>query len=165
MSTQTSQSLESILRQCNLGWMIDSFSPPDQALEYWMNALAAVGREYQMRFGDSSIKFSEEMLVAEFEQSPHKVAAFLQALSGTRSPQMLVMAWRILQGMEIESVELGYQKNISFSLIMKLKAPYNSEPELYESKDIDDAKLMRHLGIIKIAGKPVFDNFYPLRLE
>ena len=48
------------LRQCNLGWMIDSFSPPDQALEYWMNALAAVGREYQRRFGDSSIQFQRK---------------------------------------------------------------------------------------------------------
>jgi hypothetical protein len=144
--------------------MIDLFPPPDEAVDYWLNILATVGHEYQRRFGDPSINFSEEMLAAEFEQSPHKVAAFLQAISGTKSPQMLVMAWRILQGMEIESIELGYQKNLSFSLIMKIKSPYSS-PEVYESEDIDDAKLIRHLGIMKIGGKPVFDSLYPLRLE
>lgn len=41
----------------------------------------------------------------------------------------------------------------------------SEEDELYESSVIQDFALFRHVGIMEISGKPVFDGFYPLKVQ
>jgi len=164
MSTDSTTRLERLVRDCGLGWMIDWYSSPEEAMDFLRETLARTTRESQSRLEASAPVFSEEMLAEEYERSPHKVAAFLQALGSTRSPQMLLMVWRIIQGMEIAAVELDYRSRTRFSLKVTLTSPYGDTPEQYQSDDIDDAALLRHFGITKIDDKPQFDGFYPLRL-
>jgi hypothetical protein len=103
--------------------------------------------------------------VAEYQHNPHKVRAFLQVVKSA-SPDVLVMVWRILQGMGVARIEMEYQTGLHFRLHVWLSSPYEGgEPEVYESKDIDDAVILRHMGIMKMDDRPVFDGFYAVNLS
>ena len=166
MNTSDAALLEKLIRECDLGWMIDSYVPQNEAIPFWLESLARVKSEFVRRFGAASPEPSPEALTKEYTRNPLRIAAFLQALSGLGSPQMLVMVWRItIQGLEIESLQMDYLVQTSFSLRVQLRSPASPELETYQSNDIADAKLIRHLGTLKSHDKPIFSGFYPLRLE
>ena len=78
---------------------------------------------------------------------------------------MLLMAWRIIQGMEIRDVQLSYQRQQSFSFRVVLESPDGEQDPPYDSTNIQDFALFRHVGILEIDRRPVFDGFYPLRVR
>lgn len=166
MSTYEPQStLESLLRACELGWMIDWYAPPDQALPFLRNALEQATLESRRRLGAQAPTFGEDVLGAEYKRNPHKIRAFLQVLGATRTPQILVMAWRILQGSDIAEVQLSYAARSRFQLRIVLSNPYDQASEEYESSDINDAAVLRHFGITTQEGAPLFHGLYPLRIS
>jgi hypothetical protein len=166
MNSAGAATFEKLLRECDLGWMIDWHVPKDEAVDFWLRILSDVQEASRQRFGDAAPDLSPDALASEYARNPLKVAAFLQALSGRGSPQMLVMVWRIaIQGLEVESVEMRYQWQTEFNLCVELRSLSGTDPETYVSYDISDAKLIRHFGTFKSNGKPVFSGFYPLRLE
>jgi len=141
--------------------MIDLYSPRDQAL---LEQLTRLNTEFRARFGyDES--FTPEQLSAEAERNPHQIKAFLQALAATGKTDMLLMVWRILQGLSIRKVALNYVEQESFELVVVLARPGEEQDELeeYRSDDINDAKLLRHFGITTVGKQPLFDGFFPLR--
>ena len=146
--------------------MIDSFEPAEQALPHLRRVLAEVDQESRRRLGGNAPRFGEETLAQEHERNPSKVVAFLQALATTTSPHMLLMVWRILQGMKIASVEASYQEQSAFRLVVRLRSPYDEADRMeeYVSDNILDAGLLRHFGIMLVDNLPLFDGFYPLRL-
>src|SRR5262245_40575037 len=99
MNSMSSGVLEDLLKANDLKWVIDWFVPPGRAIPALTRLLDEATTESLKRFGDSGPKFTEDALLKESRQNPHKVRAFLQALAATRQPHMLVMVWRILQGM------------------------------------------------------------------
>ena len=165
MSTQAQQSdaheLEAILREHDLGWAIDIFAPASEAAAHYLRALRELEKYVKDR-GLGTTAFSPRWLRHFVSASPHKAAAFLQALVSIRNIPMLCAAWRIVQGMEIESVEMRYARLSDFSLSVRLKSP-SGETEEYESNDINDVALIRHLGKSTMDGRPLFDGFYALR--
>ena len=167
MSQSSAEILETLFRKNGLGWMIDMYAPPDQAIPAYVALLDRVAAEYRSRCG-VAVSFAPEALQAEAERNPHKVQAFLQLLRPDRSPAMLVMVWRVLQGLSISEVVMNYRERDSFRLGFTLARPAESgqdQLETYESTDISDAALVRHLGMAKVGGKPLFDGFYALRLH
>ena len=78
---------------------------------------------------------------------------------------MLLMAWRIIQGMEIKNVDVAYNRQQDFRLSVTLESPYGDRDEIYESSSIQDFVLFRHIGIMEVDGRPVFDGFYALKLK
>ena len=78
---------------------------------------------------------------------------------------MLLMVWRILQGLSIREVAMNYREHKDFSLSVTLarKGEGQDELETYHTKDINDAALLRHFGITTMDGRPLFDGFFPLR--
>lgn len=166
MNQSASEILETLFRKNGLGWMIDIYAPKDQAIPAYLDLLARIAAEFRLRCG-VAVSFAPEVLHAEAERNPHKVQAFLQLLRPNRSPAMLVMVWRVLQGLTIRAVEMNYRERDSFRLSFTLVRPGDGgrdQLETYESTDIDDAALVRHLGVTKVDGKPLFDGFYALRL-
>lgn len=75
---------------------------------------------------------------------------------------MLVMVWRVLQGARIREAQMEYRELNAFRLRFTLAD--GERTDVYESYDISDAVLLRHLGIAKVQGQPLFDGFYALRL-
>jgi hypothetical protein len=91
------------------------------------------------------------------------VKGFFQVLGGTRSSTILLMAWRIIQGMEVKQISLTYERNVSFALQVTLQSPYGDGDEVYESDKIQDFSVFRHIGTMEVSNQPVFDGFYALR--
>lgn len=155
------QKLEDLLRGRGLGWAIDLFAPREGAAAHYLRSLSELERYLQeRRLGTTT--FSPEALEQLAAVSPHKADAFLQALVSIRGTPFLCAAWRVLQGMEIDRVEMRYARLAEFSLQLTLRSPYD-ETEQYETRDISDVVFVRHLGKSTINGKPLFDGFYPLR--
>jgi hypothetical protein len=163
MSTQQPTSLEQAIRDSDEAWLINSFSPPSEAMEYLRGKLAEVHRRAKELLGHNAPELTESSLLREYARNPLKVKGFFQALGGTRSPDMLLMAWRVIQGMEIKAIRIGYRRQETFEASVVLKSPHGEEA--YRSLNIQDFALFRHIGILEISGRPVFDGFYPLRLK
>ena len=163
MTTNQPGDLEQLIRTCGEGWIIDCFSPKEEAVQRLRETLEAATVEANRR--GLSISFAEESLIACYKEHSAQVIAFLQALGVTRDPVMLVMVWRIIQRQAISRVTMQYDENqATFRLTVVLANPYGAQEDVYESTNIDDAALLRHFGIMKMDEKPVFDGFYALKL-
>jgi hypothetical protein len=164
MMSESPAVLEQLLRGNDLGWMIDMYSPRERAIPFLLEQLTRLTVEFRTRFG-YDVSFAPEQLRAEVQRNPHKIRAFLQALAATGKIDMLLMVWRILQGLSIRRVVLDYAEQTSFQLVVVLARPDEEGDELeeYSSDDINDAKLLRHFGITTIDGRPLFDGFFPLK--
>jgi hypothetical protein len=140
------------------------YQPKDRAvlLNNLLEQLDAVSTECRRRVR-VDIPFTPEALTAEAAKNPHKVRAFLQALVTTRTVEMLVMVWRILQGLTIQQVDMKYREEQEFDLVVILADAVGGEDDPYRSRDINDAALVRHFGITTINGKPLFQGFFSLR--
>lgn len=155
------QHLEAILRSRGLSWAIDVFAPRSQAAAHYLDTLRRLEQYVDQReLGKTS--FSPESLERLVSLAPYKADAFLQALVSIRSTPILCAAWRLLQGMEVERVEMRYARLSEFSLRVVLRSPYDGSEE-YESDDINDVVFVRHLGKSAVDGRPFFDGFYALR--
>jgi hypothetical protein len=165
MSTSSPSTLEEAIRQAGEGWLIDSFGSPENAMPHILQTLEAVQREARNRLGGNAPIISETALLREYHRNPQRVRGFLQALGGTRTPEMLLMAWRIIQGMEVKEIQLSYRRQESFEVQVVLESPHGEEDAPYASTNIHDFALFRHIGILEIGGSPVFDGFYALRIR
>jgi hypothetical protein len=154
--------LERLIRDCGQGWIIDFFGDPARALAALEKLLGETTVAYRRRYPHPSPVPSVESLAEEHDRNPHRVKAFLQALSASPSPEMLVMVWRILQGDVINQLRVDYLAEQIFSLELQL-AGDDGSIQSFASSNIDDAALLRHLGIMKMAGRPLFDGFYPMQ--
>jgi hypothetical protein len=162
---QRDSQLERIIRDAGEGWILEWTPPRSGAINYIQQLIQSTEERGKERFGQNAPEISENTIVAEYNANPEKIRAFLQALGSTQSADILLMVWRILEGMEIEDIKMEYSAQKSFNLQIRLVSPDSGSREEYRSEDIDDAAMLRHLGILKMGGKPVFDGFYPLRLQ
>lgn len=165
MSQESTAVLERLLRSNNLGWALDTFGPRDRILPAWIAHLDQAAAQYHKRLG-VHLSLAPEVLEAEAAKNPHKIRAFLQAFCTVSSPDMLVMVWRVLQGLGIREIKMAYRERDFFELTVVLERPgtYPGQSEVYQSQDIRDAAILRHLGTVSIDGKPFFHGFYTLRL-
>lgn len=163
MSDESPAILERLLRNNELEWMIDMYVQPSQAVPHLLEQLESVANEYRNRIG-VDVPFTPEALTAEAERNPHKVRAFLQALSASHSSSMLVMVWRILQGLSIREVTMSYRELEAFRLDVILARPGQENGlETYHSENISDAALLRHFGLTTVDRRPLFEGFFPGR--
>jgi len=166
MSTSSDLSLEQAIRASGEGWVLDLFAPSDGAMNHIRGTLAAIRREAEIRFGENAPEISEDALVALFRQSPRQARGFFQALGGIRTPEMLLMVWRVIQGGEIVDIQLGYHRKERFMAKVFLESPEGEvEQTPYESERIHDFALFRHIGVFETGGRPVFDGFYALNVR
>jgi hypothetical protein len=163
MSQQPVEILERLLRDNGLGWMWGPHR--DQVVPAFVEQLNKVSIEYRNRI-QQDVSFSPEVLETEAARNPHKVRAFLQAFAAPCSTHMLVMVWRILQGLKIWGITMTYTEEKEFSLTVTLARPENGQdtPEVYQSENIFDAILLRHLGVCETNDGPLFLGFNALRL-
>jgi len=157
--------LEAVIRAAGEAWLIDWYTPPNQAIPHLRLMLEQADERLLNRFGPDAPRLTGESLLREHQANPHKVRALLQVLGSVASPDILVMVWRILQGMNIASIQMEYDQERVFRLRVTLSSSYDQAiAEHYESTDIDDAVVLRHFGIMKMDDKPCFDGFYPLNV-
>ena len=164
-STISPSTLEETIRQSGEGWLLDSFPQQENEMERIRRTLDAVSRLAKNRLGGAAPDISERAIIEEFRRNPHRVRGFFQALGGTRTPEMLLMVWRIMQGMEIKNLQVSYRRQQEFAMTVVLESPYGVEDDHYTSNNINDFTLFRHIGVLEISGRPVLDGFYALRVR
>jgi len=149
----------------------------DEAAEFWgdnaaqfldglADTLSQASIAYTKRFpvAQSTIPPLNDVGIAEtLDHNPHKLRAFLQALEETTSPEMLVMVWRIIHGDDIKAAEMSYEEDKRFHLRVRLEEQGSGTATSYDSENINDARLLRHLGMMELSGKPVFTGFFAHR--
>ena len=165
MTTDTPADLEKVIRQSGEGWLIDWYKPRSEAIDNIRRTLAEVDRRAKARLGGDTSDLTELALLEEYKRNPLRVKGFFQILGSSCTPDILVMAWRLIQGMEIKKIDLEYQRQTSFQMRIILESPCGAEDHPYISSDVNDSKIFRHIGIMKIETAPVFDGFYPLRVR
>ena len=165
MTLPSATTLEEAIRNSGEGWLIDFFERPEEAIDTLRRSLVEVAERARAKLGETAPDLSEAALIVLYNRYPSKVKGFFQVLGGTRTPDMLLMAWRIIQGMEIKDIQMSYRRQDHFRIRVILESPYGDPDEPYESTAIQDFALFRHVGIMEISGKPVFDGFYPLKLK
>lgn len=165
MTSSPPSTIEEAIRHAGEGWLIDSFAPPENAISHIQQTLESVYEEARRRLGDNAPRISEAELMQEYHRNPLRVKGFFQALGGTRTPEMLLMVWRIIQGMGVQEIQLNYYRQQSFEVRVVLESPYGEQDAPYVSRKIQDFALFRHIGLLEIGGAPVFDGFYALRIR
>jgi hypothetical protein len=164
-STVSPATLEEAIRQSGEGWLLDSFPPREKEMERIRRTLDAVNNLAKKRLGGGSPDISETALIEEYRRNPQRVRGFFQVLGGTRTTEMLLMVWRIMQGMEISDIQIGYRRQQEFKMTVVLESPYGVEDDPYTSENVNDFTLLRHIGVLEVSGRPVFDGFYALRVR
>ena len=165
MSSTAIDPLEEAIRTAGEGRLLESFDTPAEALSHIRRGVASAHQKARERLGDNAPDLREDAILEEYRRHPSQVRGFFQILGGTRTPDMLVMAWRIIQGMTVKEVRLAYRRKRDFQLSVILESPDGQEDPPYESDKITDFALFRHIGIMEVDGRPVFDGFYPLRVR
>jgi hypothetical protein len=97
------------------------------------------------------------------EANPDKAAAFFQTFTGVLiSAEIRVMAWQLIMGWEINSVQFSYDrgKEASFRIDLDSPPPLPVQTERFESRNLWDYQVFRHIGLLAINGKPILDGYY-----
>lgn len=103
--------------------------------------------------------------VGELAKLPEDmVDAFLQALVSTSSEELLAMSWLLIWGAQVSDLQVRYYEQKEFSLRVTIASEYLPQPATFCSADVDDLALLRHLGILRVDGRPVLDGFFPLHM-
>ncbi len=171
MNPNTNTQLEEIIRQSGEAWLIDWYWPTNEAnkvveaIKFLRGQIEATDLEAKKRFGSGGPDISVAALLVEYPRNPLRLKAFFQALGARCSPTMLVMAWRIIQGMEVKTIQFSFDRHKIFHIEIHLESPYGETDQPYKSDYFSDFKILRHIGMIEIDDRPVFDGFYPLRLS
>jgi hypothetical protein len=119
----------------------------DAVLDRWCQGLDEFIAYYQNRFRETIDPF--EWLKANLA----KARAFFEPDTLSLSAEMKTAVWRILLGFDIRKVELLYQPGGISHLRMELSPPRVGEIDVFESNAAEDAKLLRHLGSIRVNGQ------------
>jgi hypothetical protein len=164
-STVSPSTLEEAIRQSGEGWLLDWFPPQETAMGRIRRAIDAVNDLAKQRLAGNAPDVSETSLIGEYQRNPQRVRGFFQAMGRSRTPEMLLMVWRIMQGMEIKDVQIAYRRREEFRATVVLESPYGEEDAPYTSTDINDFTLFRHIGVLEVSGRPVFDGFYALSMR
>jgi len=164
MSTVAIDPFEKLIRDAGQDWLIDCYRPREKAAPHLREVLRRANDAAIKRLGSNAPSLTPETVAATYEKNPHKVRAFLQVMDSVASPDILVMVWQILQGMNIAAIRMEYNATGPFHLRIILSSPDSDQTEEYDSYDIDDAVILRHLGTIKMGNQGTFDGFYALNL-
>lgn len=145
-------------------WMLDVWGDAGAAAQALGRVLDATFAEYAGRYpvGTGEPVFDLDALAERQQHNPEQVNAFFQSLGVMSNPAMLAMVWRIIQGDVIKRVSLDYAYEDSFRLGISLEATLTGRHEQFESVDIYDAIVLRHVSIIKDGEKPIFEGFASL---
>lgn len=150
-----------LLHARGFDWAIKIYSPPNEAGDHYVGKLSAMKTFMNDRgIGESAPAISGLRQLGA--SNPFKLDAFLEALVSLKSAEMITAAWRMIQGMQLASMDLKFESAKAFLLQVSLSSP-NGEHEAYSTEDIDDMNFVRHLMKSKSGDRPIINGFFALR--
>jgi len=159
MTEQTE--INELLQARNFDWAIKAFHPSDQAARHFAEHLDALQLFMKQRTLGECVP-TIASLQSLGKTNSYKPDAFLEALVSLRTSELIAAAWRIIQGMQVEQIEMQFEYGKSFALRISLLSPYG-ENEDYSTSDIDDMNFLRHLIKSNSDNRPIINGFFALR--
>jgi len=156
-----SAEVANLLQTRGFDWAMRFFYPQNEAASHYSERLMLL-RDFMISRGIGESAPSLADLHALRTSDPMKLDAFLEALVSLKSSEMIAAAWRMIQGMQLESLELKFNYAKTFSMQISLKSPCD-QSETYSTGDIDDMNFVRHLMKSKSGDRPIINGFFALR--
>lgn len=156
-----SKMVENLLTENGFDWAVRAYHPSSDAGTYYLGKLTSL-REFMTIRGMGQNAPTLDGLDRLGKSNPYKRDAFLEALVSMRSSEMITAAWRMIQGMQLQSLQLCFENATTFSMEVQLNSPYD-EVETYATTDIDDMNFVRHLMKSKSGERPIINGFFALR--
>ena len=150
-----------LLQVRNFNWAIKAFHPSDQVGRYFAEQLDALKLFMEQRSLSDCVP-TIASLHRIGKTNPYKLDAFLEALVTLRTSEMIAAAWRIIQGMQVEKIDMQFEYGKSFALRIALLSP-DGKIEDYSTSDIVDMNFLRHLIKSKSDNQPIINGFFALR--
>jgi hypothetical protein len=165
MKPMVEDELERAIRDLDEGWLIDDFVPPVAAMQHLGLLLSQVEELARLR-DEVHLAFpSAEALLKRCATNPSRVKAFFQCLGGKKSPEILLMVWRVLEGWLMTDVQVSYRARDHFEVSVVLESPEGATSPPYRSSNVFDFDVFRHVLLMEVDGRPQFDGFAPLRIR
>ena len=156
------QQIEALMRITGCELALDAFSPREKAPAHYLARLNAACTVLTQRFGVSPDAPTIQVLCEMEAKRPFKLCAFMQAIATSRNPVMIAMAWRVIGGSQIQSVQMNFDDRQSF--LLKVTAKRGSDAvETYESQEVNDKRLVQHIVLTPGADAPTSLGFFGLR--
>jgi hypothetical protein len=160
------EKLKDFVRASGEAWLLKIVRDEQQSWKIARQKLDAAYVKYAALFPDrlpGEPNFDDHTVLAEVDANPHKVRALLQSI-GASSPDMIAVIWRVVNGDSIKSLDLHYREQTEFVLRVEIESSLSGRTYAIETREIEDATFLRHLGIMRMDEKPLFDGYYALNL-
>ncbi len=155
MSDSRGQELSDLLKDAGLGWLVKDVQNADGLLQV-IDAASAV---YAARFA------SAENLWDACKAAPEVMRAFLQALAAGVSPPLLAMVARILlHDAWVMKVDFAFASHRDIALHVEIE-DLEGGRQSFHSREVWDAEVLRHFGLMKVGDKPVIHGYYAAKLR
>jgi hypothetical protein len=149
--------IEDALHRAGLEWLVDYWgADKTKYLDETRQAISDFIDYYQRRFKH------EPDPIRLMAENPEQGRAFFQFDTLNASPEMMAMAWRILEGCEVTRIDLHYDRDVSLSLKICLRTPYGVNEE-YSSNHWADFRVLRHFGTVNSENRLSIDGYYAPR--
>ena len=165
--------LDAVIEAASMGGFFDAEDVrkhAELALDAFLEAYERHRRQAQSSLHSSAWlrlfpPLSKDSLFRAMLEHSSRATVMLQGIASAWSPEILVMVWMVLYNATIEAVEFSYRERSSFE--MKVTLRWRDQPLKMEfiSQDIFDASVLRHFGIMKADGDPLFHDIVPMRVD
>jgi len=147
---------QGLLEDAGVGW-----AAADLAKEAWKTLEADVAAVEAVLAPLGSRWFSGD-LAREMLADPEELRPFVQTFAAAMTPNMRALAYLMLRGARLVALRFEYrfQESSFLEARVDLGGP---EPLVLSSEEFWDAEVLRHLGLLKVSGRPVMEGYYALR--
>lgn len=168
MKTDAFEELQRLFDHFELDWFPISFATDPKVLVSRFDEFANI---YGQRVasltkrGELPRTVDVESIYETAKEDPDRVAAFLQLFASSCGTEILAMSWALLHDATVSHIELQFRQQEDFALSVVLDIGCEGEKLAFESDYIFDLTVLRHLGLMKVDGRPVVSGLYPLNMK
>lgn len=140
--------LKMLLENAGVGWVFRG--DEQESLRGLLDDVRATEMQYQERYQ------AQVDLLAQCKQQFEGMRPFVRSLATPMSQEFRLLVLRLLTGAEIEAIQYEYEIQSKSMLVVRLVG----EAKPFLSKDVWDFDILRHLGTMKISGRPVLHGYF-----
>jgi hypothetical protein len=147
--------LARLLAAARAGWVIEG-EDRESRLEGILNEVDALAGRLSALIGLSGD------LLDEMEREIGALAPLAESFASPMSADIRAAVYVLLRGGELRSLTYEYDRLARSRLFLRIATWERRELE-FESNELWDAEILRHLGLMKMGGRPLVDGYYAMR--
>jgi hypothetical protein len=155
-STRKDQ-LARLLQSARVGWVLDGEDREARLGGILQEVDELAGRLSRTNLGQGD-------LMEEMARDVSVLAPLVQSFSSPMSTEIRTAIYLLLRGAELSALTYEYDRLARSRLYMRI-ATMDRRALEFESTELWDAEFLRHIGLMKMSGRPLVDGYYALRAE